>query len=59
MHELLSLIIYLLIGGILLYLLQVVLAMWPIPQPIKTVIIVIVALIILLWILGTLGIFTL
>lgn len=59
MHDLLRLVIYLLVGGVLLYLLQVVLQLWPIPQPIKTVIIVLVALVVLLWILSTLGIFTL
>lgn len=59
MHDLLRLVIFLAIGGVLLYLLQLVLALWPIPQPIKTVIIVIAALLLLLWILSTLGIFSL
>lgn len=57
MHELITLIIYLLVGGVLLYLLQVVLAIWPIPQPIKTAILVLVALVVLLYILSALGIF--
>lgn len=58
MHELLTLVIYLLVGGVILYLLQLVLQLWPIPQPIKTVIIVLVALVVILWILSTLGIFS-
>jgi hypothetical protein len=59
MEPLITLLIYLIIGGVILYLAQMVLAIFPWPAPIKTVILVVLSLVLLLWILQTLGIFVL
>ena len=53
------LIIYLLLGGLVVYLIYWILGMLTLPQPVKTVILIIVAVIVLLWLLSTFGIFTL
>jgi hypothetical protein len=56
---LIELIIYLLLGGLLLYIVFWILGMLTLPQQVKTIILIIVAVIVLLWLLSTFGIFTL
>lgn len=56
---LIRLLIYLLIGGAIVYLVYWIVGMLTLPQPVKTVILVIIAIIVLLWLLSTFGIFTL
>jgi len=56
---LVELIIYLLLGGLVIYLIYWILGMLTLPQPVKTVILIIVALFVVLWLLSTFGIFTL
>lgn len=58
-HGLIALIIYLVLGGLVIYLVYWILGMLTLPQPVKTVILIIVAVIVLLWLLSTFGIFTL
>jgi len=57
MNDLLHLLIYLLIGGLVVYVVYWIVGMLALPQPVKTVILVIVALVVLLWLLSTFGIF--
>lgn len=59
MNDLVHLLIYLLIGGLIVYVVYWIIGMLTLPQPIKTVILAIVALVVLLWLLSTLGIFRL
>lgn len=54
---LINLLVYLLVGGLIIYVVMWIVGMLTIPQPVKNVITVIVAIIVLLWILSTLGIF--
>jgi hypothetical protein len=56
---LVRLIIYLLLGGLIIYIVYWILGMLTLPQPVKTVILIILAVIVLLWLLATFGIFTL
>jgi hypothetical protein len=55
---LINLLVYLLVGGLIVYVVLWIVGMLAIPQPIKNVIVAIIAIIVLLWILSTLGIFT-
>lgn len=55
-NGLISLAVYLLLGGLIIYLCYWIINMTPLPQPVKTVIGVIVAIIVLLWLLGAAGI---
>ena len=59
MNEFIQLIIYLLLAGILIYVVQLVLGMLTIPSQIKNIILIIVGLVFLIWILRMLGIFVL
>lgn len=59
MNELLNLIIYLLLAGVLLYVIQLVLGMLALPTQVKTIILIVIGLVILIWILRVLGIFIL
>lgn len=54
-----QLLLYLLVGGLIVYVVYWILGMLTLPQPVKTVIMVIIAIVVLLWLLSTLGIFTL
>lgn len=56
---LVRLLIYLLIGGLIVYAVYWIVGMLTLPQPVKTVILIIIAIIVLLWLLSTFGIFTL
>jgi hypothetical protein len=58
-NGLVRLIIYLLLGGLIIYIVYWILGMLTLPQPVKTVILIILAVIVLLWLLSTFGIFTL
>jgi len=58
-HGLLELVIYLLLGGLVIYLVYWIVGMLTLPAPVKTVILIIVAVVVLLWLLSTFGIFTL
>ncbi len=55
-NGLVQLLVYLLVGGLIIYVFFWIVGMLTIPQPIKNVITVIVALIVLLWLLSTLGV---
>lgn len=57
MNEFVTLLIYLLLAGILIYVVQLLLGMLAIPSQIKTIILIIIGLIFLLWILRAVGIF--
>lgn len=57
MNEFVTLLIYLLLAGVLIYVVQLLLGMLAIPSQIKMIILIIVALIFLLWILRAVGIF--
>lgn len=59
MDSLLYLIIYLLIAAVAIYVVQLVLGMLALPQPIKTIILIIVGLVFLIAILRLLGVFVL
>jgi hypothetical protein len=52
---LIQLVIYLLLGGLVIYLVYWVLGMLTLPQPVKQIILVVVAIIALLWLLRTFG----
>lgn len=54
--SLIHLIIYLILGGIIVYLVYWVISMLTLPQPVKTAICILVAVLILLWMLATVGI---
>lgn len=51
-----QLIIYLLLGGIIVYIVYWIVGMLTLPPPVKTAICLIIALVVLLWILSTLGV---
>lgn len=53
---LVQLIIYLILGGIVVYIVYWIVGMLTLPQPIKTAICLLVALIVLLWLLATMGV---
>lgn len=53
---LVQLLIYLVVGGLVAYLCVWILSLLTLPQPVKTAISIIVALIVLLWLLSALGI---
>jgi hypothetical protein len=53
---LIQLLLYLLIGGLIVYVVYWIIGMTPLPQPVKNVVGVIVAIIVLLWLLGAAGI---
>jgi hypothetical protein len=59
MNELIQLLIYLLIGGIVIYVVNLVIGMLALPAQVKTIVLIIVGLVFLLWILNVLGIFVL
>lgn len=59
MSELLTLLIYLLIAGVVIYVVNIVVGMLSLPPQVKTIVLIIVALVFLLWILRVLGIFVL
>jgi hypothetical protein len=52
---LVQLIIYLLLGGVVVYLVYWILGMLTLPQPAKQIILVVLAIIVLLWLLRTFG----
>jgi hypothetical protein len=52
---LVQLIIYLLLGGVVVYLVYWILGMLSLPQPAKQAILVVVAIVALLWLLRTFG----
>ena len=58
-NGLVQLLLYLLIGGVIVYVVFWILGMLSLPQPVKQIILVIVAIVVLLWLLSTFGIFTL
>ena len=55
---LVRLLIYLVLGGLIIYLVYWIIGMLTIPQQVRTVILIIVAVVVLLWLLATFGIFT-
>lgn len=59
MNQLISLLIYLLVAAIVLYAVHLVIGMLALPAQVKTIALIIVGLVALLWILNTLGIFVL
>ena len=59
MSELLTLLIYLLIAGVVIYVVNIVVGMLSLPPQVKTIVLIIVGLVFLLWILRVLGIFVL
>jgi len=50
-----NLLIDLLIGGLVIYLIYYILGMLAIPQPVKNIILIVVAIIAIIWLLGFLG----
>jgi hypothetical protein len=52
---LVQLVIYLLLGGVVVYLVYWILGMLSLPQPVKQVILIVVAIVALLWLLRTFG----
>lgn len=59
MNDLIQLLIYLVIGGILVWAVQLILGLFTLPAQIKTLILVIVALVVIVWLLRAAGIFVL
>lgn len=57
MDNLLQLLIYLLVAGVVIYVVYLILGMIAIPSPIKNIIYLILGVVFLIWILRTLGIF--
>ena len=57
MNDLLYLIVYLLVGALLLYVINIVIGMLELPAQVKTIALIIVGIVFLVWILRTLGIF--
>lgn len=55
-NGLVQLIVYLLLGGIVVYLVYWIVGMLTLPQPVKTAICLIVAVLVLLWLLATMGV---
>ncbi len=54
-----ELIIYLLLIGLLIYVVQLLLGMLALPAPVKTIILIVIAIVLVFWLLQTLGIFVL
>jgi hypothetical protein len=54
-EALISLLIYLLIGGLIIWVVSYILGMLTLPQPAKQVILIVLAIIVLLWLLRTFG----
>jgi hypothetical protein len=54
-ESLISLLIYLLIGGLIIWVVYYILGMLTLPQPVKQIILVVVAIVALLWLLRTFG----
>jgi hypothetical protein len=54
-ESLISLLIYLLIGGLIIWVVSYILGMLTLPQPAKQIILVVLAIIVLLWLLRTFG----
>jgi len=50
-----QLLIYLLIGGLILYAVYWIIGMLTLPAPAKTIILIIVAIVVLIWLLRTFG----
>ncbi len=59
MDSLLQLLIYLLVAGVVIYVIQLLLAMLVLPAQVKTIIMIVIGLVFLIWILRTLNIFVL
>ena len=57
MDSLLQLLIYLLIAGAVIYAIQLIMGLLTIPAPIKTIVMIVIALVFLIWILRALNIF--
>jgi hypothetical protein len=55
-NSLIQLLIYLLVGGLIVYVVYWIIGMIDLPAPVKNVIVVIVAIIVLLWLLRTFAI---
>jgi hypothetical protein len=55
-NSLIQLLIYLLVGGLIVYVVYWIIGMIDLPVPVKNVIVVIVAIIVLLWLLRTFAI---
>lgn len=55
MEPLLSLLLYLLVGAVILYVVYLIVGLFPIPANIRNVILIIVALVFLLWALRALN----
>lgn len=55
-EPLIQLLVYLLIGGVIIYIFYWILGMIALPQPAKQIVLLIVGLAILLWLLRTVGI---
>lgn len=53
--SLVTLLVYLLVGGLIVYIVIWIIGMLTLPQPVKQVIYVLVAIVVLLWILRSLG----
>lgn len=54
--DILQLIIYLLLVGLLIYVVQLVLGMLALPSPIKTIILIIIAVVVVIWLLSRFGV---
>lgn len=59
MEPLLSLLLFLLIGAVILYVVYLIIGLFPIPANMRSVIVIILALVFLIWALRALGIFVL
>lgn len=55
MDSLLTLLIYLIIAGVVLYVVQLLLGMLTLPSEVKMIVLVVISLVFLIWILRTLG----
>jgi len=56
LDPLIQLLVYLLVGGLVIYVIYWILGLLPFPQPIKQIILALFGIAILLWLLRTLGI---
>lgn len=54
--SLISILVWLLVFGIIVYAVFLVLGMLPLPQPIKTIIVLLIAVVMVIWLLARLGI---
>jgi hypothetical protein len=52
---LIQLILYLILGGIIVYVVQWIISMLTLPQPVKMAILLLVAVLVLIWLLRTAG----